>query len=127
MTADLLLRHGAKVNMTDERGVSPLHACIFHTVISRSGADGLNILRRLVAAGAILKPSSPAGQSVEPLFMLIFLWSLRWRWLGSRVVSVLDSGAEGPGFKSQSRRCRVTLFGKLFASIVPLFTKQQNW
>jgi len=24
------------------------------------------------------------------------------RWLGSRVVSVLDSGAEGPGFKSQS-------------------------
>jgi len=22
-------------------------------------------------------------------------------WLGSRVVSVLDSGAEGPGFKSQ--------------------------
>ena len=26
-------------------------------------------------------------------------------WLGSRVVSVLDSGAEGPGFKSQPRRC----------------------
>jgi len=24
-------------------------------------------------------------------------------WLGSRVVSVLDSGAEGPGFKSLSR------------------------
>jgi len=30
-------------------------------------------------------------------------------WLGSRVVSVLDSGAEGPGFKSQSRLCRVTV------------------
>ena len=29
-------------------------------------------------------------------------------WLGSRVVSVLDSGAERSGFKSQSRRCRVT-------------------
>ena len=30
-------------------------------------------------------------------------------WFGSRsrVVSVLDSGAEGPGFKSQPRRCRV--------------------
>jgi len=26
-------------------------------------------------------------------------------WRGSRVVSVLDSGAEGPGFKSQPRRC----------------------
>jgi len=49
------------------------------------------------------------------------------RWLGSRVVTVLDSGAEGPGFKSQSRRCRVTVLGKLFTPIVPLFTKQQNW
>jgi len=29
-------------------------------------------------------------------------------WLGSRVVRVLDSGAEGPGFKSQSRRCRMS-------------------
>jgi len=47
-------------------------------------------------------------------------------WLGSRVVSVLDSGAEGPGYKSQSRRCRVTALGKLFTPIVPLFTKQQN-
>ena len=43
------------------------------------------------------------------------------RWLGSRVVSVLmDSGAEGPGFKSQPRRCRVTVLGKLFTPIVPL-------
>jgi len=48
-------------------------------------------------------------------------------WLGSRVVSVLDSGAEGPVFKSQSRRRRVTVPGKLFTPIVPLFTKQQNW
>jgi len=47
-------------------------------------------------------------------------------WLSSRVVSVLDSGAEGSGFKSQSRRCRVTVFGELFTPIVPLFTKQQN-
>ena len=47
--------------------------------------------------------------------------------LGSRVVSVLDSGAEGPGFKSQSRRCRVTVLGKLFTPIVPLFTTQRNW
>ena len=48
-------------------------------------------------------------------------------WLGSRVVSVLDSGAVGPGFKSQSRRCRVTVLSKLLTPIVPLFTKQQNW
>jgi len=46
--------------------------------------------------------------------------------LGSRVVSVPDSGAEGPGFKSQPRRCRVTVLGKLFTPVVPLFTKQQN-
>jgi len=45
-------------------------------------------------------------------------------WLGSPVVGVLDSGAEGPEFKSQSRRCRVTVLGKLFT---PMFTKQRNW
>jgi len=49
-------------------------------------------------------------------------------WLGSRVVSVLDSGAEGPGFKSQPRRCRVTVLGELFTPIIVLlFTKQRNW
>jgi len=48
-------------------------------------------------------------------------------WLGSWVVSVLDSGVEGPGFKSQSWRCRVTVLGKLFTPVVPLFAKQKNW
>jgi len=34
--------------------------------------------------------------------------SRHYGWLGSRVISVLDSGAEGrPGFKSQPRRCLV--------------------
>jgi len=50
-------------------------------------------------------------------------------WLGSRVVSVLDSGTEGPGFpvfKSQLRRCRVTVLGKLFTPIVPLFTNSET-
>jgi len=47
--------------------------------------------------------------------------------VGSRVQdSVLDSGAVGPGSKSQPRSCRVTVLGKLFTPIVPLFTKQQN-
>ena len=47
--------------------------------------------------------------------------------LCSRVVSVLDLGAEGHGFKSHSRRCRLTVLGKLFTPIVPLFANQQNW
>jgi len=46
-------------------------------------------------------------------------------WLGNRVVSALESGAEGTGFKSQPRRCRVTVLGKLLTPIVPLFTKQK--
>ena len=29
--------------------------------------------------------------------------------------------------KSQARRCRVTVLGKLFTPIVPLFIKQRNW
>jgi len=43
------------------------------------------------------------------------------------VVSLLDSGAVGPGFKSQPRRCWVAVLGKLITPIVPLFTKQRNW
>jgi len=42
------------------------------------------------------------------------------------MVSVLDSDAEGNGYKSQPRRCRVTVLGKLFTSIVPLFINQQK-
>jgi len=38
--------------------------------------------------------------------------------LGSRVVSVLDSGTVGPGFKLHPRRCWVTVLGKLFTPIV---------
>jgi len=60
------------------------------------------------------------------IFTGIFLRFSAMGWLGSRVVSVLDSDAVGPGFKSQPRRCRVTVLGKLFTRIVPLFTKQQN-
>ena len=39
--------------------------------------------------------------------------------LGSRVVSALDSSAEGSGFKSQSRRCRATVLGKVFTRVFP--------
>ena len=49
-----------------------------------------------------------------------------YRLLGSRVVSVLDSGTEGPGYKLQPRRCRVTVLGELFTPIMPLLTKQQK-
>ena len=62
--------------------------------------------------------------SSRPIFTVFYAC---YQWLGSRVVSVLDLGAEGPGFKSQSRRCRLTVLGKLFTPIVRLFTKQQNW
>ena len=41
-------------------------------------------------------------------------------WFGSRVVSMLDSGAVGPGFKLQLLCCRVTVLGKLFTPIVPI-------
>ena len=51
--------------------------------------------------------------------------ALSW-WLGSWVVSVLDSDAEGPRFKSQSRCCRVTVLGKLFTPIVPLFSSPSS-
>ena len=67
--------------------------------------------------------TSRMGHVVSVQFTVVIILG----WLDSRVVSVLDSGAEGPEFKSQPRRCRVTVLRKLFTPIVPLFTKQQNW
>jgi len=62
------------------------------------------------------------------LYLFIyFLLPYKKGCLGSRVVSVLDSSAEGPGFKSQSRRFLVTVLDRLFTSIVPLSTKQRSW
>ena len=45
--------------------------------------------------------------------LLLGLW-----WLDSRVVSMLDSGAEGPGF---------ICLRQTVHTIMPLFTKQHNW
>ena len=39
---------------------------------------------------------------------------------------MLDSGAVRHGFTSKLRRCRVTVLGRLFTHIVPLFTQQQK-
>ena len=69
-------------------------------------------------------PGCPGQTAVKWLLLLLYMGLV---WLGSRVISVLDSGAVGPGFKSQLRRNRVTVLGKLVTPIVPLFTKQRNW
>ena len=55
--------------------------------------------------------------------LFCLLTYLKMGWLGSQVVSVMDSGAEGPG----SNRSRDAVLGKLLTPIVPLFNKQQNW
>jgi len=85
------------------------------------------MLKIRLAAG--LRPD-PLGERISRIGGLLVKSSppiLKKGWLGSRVVIMLASGAEGPGFKSQTRRCRVTVLGKLLTPIVPLFTKQQNW
>ena len=67
---------------------------------------------------AIATPTTIITAAVVAVVFCVVFWAL---------VSVLDSGAEGPGFISQPRRCRVTVLGKLFTPILPLFTKQRNW
>jgi len=67
------------------------------------------------------------GSAPEPYARLSSMGYLYLGGSGAKWLAMLDSGAEGPGFKSQSQRCWVTVLGKLFTPIVPLFTKQQNW
>jgi len=82
---------------------------------------------RRAISGCIEQPPVSCQSATSILDATLLLYAVFVGWLGSRVVSVLDSGAEGSGFKSQPRRCRVTVLGKLFTPIVPLFTKQRNW
>ena len=86
----------------------------------------------------------PGSKAVKRLLLLLLVWrsavsfetDVTLVWYGHPVssegllsvsVSVLDSDAEVPGFKSQPQCCRVTVLGKLFTPIVPMFTKQRNW
>jgi len=103
--------------------------------LSRINVDDLfpSLQSRAKTWGTRTSANPYAFVSVKTAYLLIFIIILllaSWPysgWLVSWLVSLLDSGTEGPGFKSQSRRCRVTVLGKLFTPIVPLFTKQQNW
>ena len=87
-----------------------LHFCIFGPCLQFSTINGCQLLiynssrkfrRHNNENCAVFCFMSPGGGSE------IFFRS------NSRVVSVLDSGAEGPGFKPQPRRCRVKVLGKL--------------
>lgn len=55
-STEILLQYGARVNEAGQRGVTPFEQCIFRSIMNRECRESLNILRRLVAAGARLRP-----------------------------------------------------------------------
>ena len=112
--------------------------CVFLAAVDPPGTSGMAaaVVAVLVLRMPLIAVERPAGADVVAGFESSCSVAPQSRfhqptaigWLGSRVVSVLlDSGAVGPGFKSQPRRCRVTVLGKLFTPTVPLFTKLQKW
>jgi len=93
----------------------------FAVIINRVSGERIAIGRVSPSCALCLSPLDCFHSSFEPNWQPTFdLGNLQVGWLDSRVVSLLDSGAEGPGFKSQLRRCRVTVLDKLFTPIVPL-------
>ena len=92
------------------------------TVLATATSGQRNVTKRLHHCQAwIVQLYLPGGTNVT--WFLGLHMSALVHWLTSRVVSVLDSGAERPGFKSQPWCCWVTVLGKLFTPIVPLFSK----
>ena len=75
---------------------------------------GCRVVYVRLSVGARVRLSLAAG-FVRNGLNWFWAWRLRPTflhcvgWLGSRVVSVLESGAKGPGFKSQPRRSRISL------------------
>jgi len=95
--------------------------------LERSNQDADDVIRLTRSKAAVWTADDVARLiEIKKKNSYLFIYFYPW-WLGSRVFSVLDSGAEGSAFKSQPRRYRVTVLGKLFTPIVPLFTKQRNW
>ena len=95
-----------------------------------TGLRTFSALRNTVISYARVNPpaaiatSMPIERTCLLCFRLYFmLYYFVLGWLVSRVVRVLDSRAEGPGFEPQPQCCRVTVLGKQFVS---LFTKQRN-
>ena len=94
---------------------------LFTPFLGNSPVDGFLCLMAQMTRTLARKPGIPVLGFYPAQFLQLF------RYNTSRVVSMLDSGAEGPGFKSQPQRCQITVSGRLFTPIVPLFTMQQNW
>jgi len=94
--------------------------CVCRSLAAAAAAACIGVASYAAAAHLLAPPRLPTVY-----FFLPHLGA--YGWPSSRLVSVLDSGAEGPGFKSQPRRSHVTVIGKLITPIVPLFTKQRNW
>ena len=72
-----------------------------------------NVVSVIKAASASLDSSQFMKQETIWPVQLLCPCPVPIQWLGSRVVRMLDSGVERPGFKSQPRRCRVTVLGKI--------------
>jgi len=119
------LSAGAVVTALIRRGRAPTLISDHATSLSSLFSQSKTPAPPPAAAAAAAAAAAPATATCDAFHIPAATVSSGW--LGSRVVSVLDSGAEGPGFKSQPRRCRGTVLGKLFIPIVPLLTKQQNW
>jgi len=95
---------------------------------------GRSTMRRPTCHGEIFLSPHSIGSSIAEWLacwtrLRNDLYCVGWgvKLYSNQKVSMLDSGAEGPKFKSQPRRCRVTVISKLYTPIVPLFTKQRNW
>ena len=58
-------------------------------------------------------------------FLVLFVYSVVW--LGSRVVSVLDSGEEGPVFKSVATISGNSLRQTVHTNRASVHQEQQNW
>ena len=79
---------------------NPSHATLHRTSQAQRCWDEACLSACVTAAAATAAASSEARCRRNYLHVRNVLG-----WLGSRVVSMLDLGAEGPGFKSQWRRC----------------------
>jgi len=109
-------------------GITPRDYCILCEYFPFL-AFGIVLMISVITISLVVNASNVLLQKSQCHILVYFFFSFCHGKLGGSVAEWLACWTQtqkGLGFKSQPRRCRVTVLGKLFTPIMPLFTGQRN-
>ena len=97
--------------------------CLFKQIKLLTALKSIGCRSRVSDVGRVLRLTNPLS-TTTPQGVVLAAKPGQPYLLSKNVNDISKEYTKEPGFKSQSRRCRVIVLGKLFTPIVAMFTKQ---